>query len=80
MHKKLIFLAAFLFMGLNFIFTTTSLALTHDRVPDRNTYGPLPDIVLDTFGVVDWGLSVSEYLIIIVSNTAVILVIFHKHR
>ncbi|XP_014237769.1 phosphatidylcholine:ceramide cholinephosphotransferase 2-like isoform X2 [Trichogramma pretiosum] len=70
----------FLFMAMNFIFTTLSLALVHERVPDRSVYGPLPDIVLDNIAAVDKALDVSEYLIMIMSNCTVILVIFHKHR
>lgn len=64
----------------NFILTTTSLAITHERVPDRNTYGPLPDVILDHIDAHDWALSVSEVLIMIVSNSAIVLVFFHKHR
>lgn len=67
-------------MVFNFILTTTSLAMLHERVPDRNVYGPLPDIVLDNIEVQNWALDVSEVLIVIVSNSAVLLVIFHKHR
>lgn len=67
-------------MSMNFILTTTSLALVHERVPDRATYGPLPDVVLDNISEQDWALSVSEILIIIMSNAAIILIVFHKHR
>lgn len=67
-------------MTMNFFLTTTSLAMVHDRVPDRATYGPLPDIVLDTISEQEWALSVSEILIIIMSVTAMFFVIFHKHR
>lgn len=71
---------AFLFMVVNFILTTASLAMVHERVPDRNTYGPLPDIVLDNVTAQDWALNVSEVLIMIMSNSAMIFIIFHKHR
>ncbi|XP_034948835.1 phosphatidylcholine:ceramide cholinephosphotransferase 2-like isoform X2 [Chelonus insularis] len=71
---------AFLFMVFNFILTTTSLAMLHERVPDRSLYGPLPDIVLDNIEAQDWALNVSEVLIVIVSNSAMVFVIFHKHR
>lgn len=67
-------------MAVNFIFTTASLAMVHDRVPDRNTYDPLPDIFLDNVTGQDWALNVSEVLIMIVSNSAVVLILFHKHR
>lgn len=71
---------AFLFMVVNFILTTASLAMVHERVPDRNTYGPLPDVVLDNVSAQDWALNVSEVLIMIMSNSAMVLIIFHKHR
>lgn len=76
----MILIAAFLFMVVNFILTSTSLAMLHERVPDRTTYGPLPDIVLDNIETQDWALDVSEVLIMIVSNSAMIFVVFHKHR
>lgn len=54
--------------------------MVHERVPDRNTYGPLPDVVLDNVVAQDWALNVSEVLIMIMSNSAMIFIIFHKHR
>lgn len=71
---------ACLFMVFNFILTTTSLAMLHERVPDRTVYGPLPDVVLDNVEAQDWALDVSEVLIVISSNAAMIFIIFHKHR
>ncbi|XP_053979200.1 phosphatidylcholine:ceramide cholinephosphotransferase 2-like isoform X1 [Hylaeus anthracinus] len=71
---------AFLFMVVNFILTTASLAIVHERVPDRNTYGPLPDVVLDNVAAQDWALNVSEVLIMLMSNSAMVFIIFHKHR
>lgn len=67
-------------MVVNFILTTASLAVVHERVPDRNTYKPLPDIVLDNVAAEDWALNVSEVLIMIMSNSAMVFIIFHKHR
>ncbi|KAG8233362.1 hypothetical protein J437_LFUL005823 [Ladona fulva] len=71
---------ALLFLIINFVLTTASLALVHERVPDRDKYGPLPDVVLDHITAVDWGLSVSEILIMICSNTALLVLLFHRHR
>lgn len=73
------FVALFV-MIINFIFTTTSLAMVHDRVPDREKYAPLPDKFLDTIPALDWALDVSEYLIMISVNATAIVLIFHKHR
>lgn len=71
---------AFLILVVNFIFTTCSLALVHERVPDRDKYPPLSDIVLDHVAPADWALSVSEILIMVATNAAVLVVFFHKHR
>jgi len=60
-----------------FIATTTSLALTHDRVPDTP---PLPDIVLDTVIYQQWGLDVSEILLMVSTVTAILVVLLHTHR
>lgn len=65
---------------LNFIVTLLSLALVHERVPDRDKYGPLPDVFLDRVPALDWGLDVSEYIIMISVNSALLAVLFHKHR
>ncbi|CAG7716201.1 unnamed protein product [Allacma fusca] len=71
---------AFVFLFCNFILATLSLALTHERLPDRNTSKPLPDIVLDNVNTQDWALDVSEILIIIMTAVTFFIMIFHKHR
>lgn len=71
---------ALLLVGFNLFLATVSLAVVHDKVPDRATYGPLPDFVLDNIPAVDWALDVSEILIMIVVNSCVLLITFHKHR
>ncbi|XP_066970890.1 phosphatidylcholine:ceramide cholinephosphotransferase 2-like isoform X3 [Macrobrachium rosenbergii] len=70
-------LLAFLFLFANWIFTTVSLALTHEKVPK---YPPLPDAVLDNINVQEWGLDVSEIIIIVSVYLCVMVVLFHKHR
>ncbi|VEN48676.1 unnamed protein product [Callosobruchus maculatus] len=67
-------------MMFNFILTLISLSLVHERVPDRDVYGPLPDVFLDNVPAYDWALDVSEYIIIVCINTSMITMIFHKHR
>ena len=46
-----------LFMGVGFIATTFSIALTHDRVPD---YAPLPDVILNHVQYKEWDLRVFQ--------------------
>lgn len=63
-----------------FILTLTSLAIVHEKVPDRTVYGPLPDVFLSNVPAMDWGLSVSEYMIIISVTSTLIVSVLHKHR
>ncbi|XP_040581563.1 phosphatidylcholine:ceramide cholinephosphotransferase 2 isoform X2 [Lepeophtheirus salmonis] len=70
-------LIAFIFLAVAWIATTTSLALTHERVPDVN---PLPDIFLDNVVYQSWGLDTSEILIIISMWMAFIVVLCHNDR
>jgi len=64
-------------LGLGFLVTTFSLALTHERVPARP---PLPDIVLDNTTYHAWGLAASEIVIILSLIFASATVFFHSHR
>ena len=73
---KLIVAIIFLICGLSA--SLLSLSMTHDRVP--LDVKPLPDIFLDMLPYETWGLDASEVIIIISTWTAVVLVIFHKHR
>lgn len=75
--EKLKTLVAFIWMVMNFLLTLTSLALTHERVPEVR---PLPDIVLDNVPTFDWALSVSEAIILVLVYSAFIAVILHRHR
>ena len=59
------------------IASTTSLAITHERVPNTTT---LPDIILDNIKYHKWGLDVSEVFLVTLSWTAFLVAFFHKHR
>ena len=65
------------FMGLGQLATAFSIALIHERMPD---YDPLPDVILDHVRYREWGLSISEYLIVSNMVLAALVVIFHRHR
>merc|ERR550525_973090 len=66
-----------IFLGTGFLATTASLAFTHERVPETE---PLPDLFLDHVKYQEWGLDVSE--MILMSNTflAVFIIMLHSHR
>lgn len=71
---------SFLFLFCCVTINMLSLALTHERVPDRTTYGPLPDTFLDNVAPIEWALSASEILIMLSTATSAAVVVFHKHR
>ncbi|XP_050679826.1 phosphatidylcholine:ceramide cholinephosphotransferase 2-like isoform X1 [Leptidea sinapis] len=73
-------IVSFFFLFLCVCINMMSLSLVHERLPDRNTTAPLNDIVLDNVTARDWGLAVSEYLIMISTTVAMLVVVFHKHR
>lgn len=73
-------LSAFLFVCFNCTLNMTSLAIIHDKVPDRDKYPPLPDVVLDNITAVDWALDLSEYLIMASMYSCILVIVFHKHR
>ena len=70
-------LLAGLFLVFAWVATTTSLALTHERLPD---VAPLPDLTLDNVKYQPWGLDASEIVIMVCTLLAFLVTIFHKHR
>ena len=73
---KKTFLSALLLL-VGFLSSTTSLAFTHERVPDA---APLPDLVLDNLPYQPWALEVSEMIIIVSTLSATVVVLAHTHR
>ncbi|KAI4471732.1 sphingomyelin synthetase [Holotrichia oblita] len=73
-------LTAFMVTIISFIFTLLSLSLVHDRLPDREKYGPLPDVFLDNVPAQDWALDISEYIIIVAVWLMIVIMVLHKHR
>ncbi|XP_013186789.1 phosphatidylcholine:ceramide cholinephosphotransferase 2 isoform X2 [Amyelois transitella] len=71
---------SFFFLFICVCINMMSLSLVHERLPDRNKTDPLNDIVLENIGPADWALDVSEYLIMVSTTVAMLVVVFHKHR
>ncbi|XP_026810911.1 phosphatidylcholine:ceramide cholinephosphotransferase 2-like isoform X1 [Rhopalosiphum maidis] len=71
---------ALILLIVNFLITTTSLAVVHERVPDRSLYKPLPDTFLDAVPARDWALDVSEIFIIVSTNLTLLIIASHKYR
>lgn len=73
-------LTAFVILAANMTLATVTLSLVHERVPNREIYGPLPDVFLDNVPPQTWALDVSEILIMVQVNCCILLITFHKHR
>ena len=70
-------LLSFLWLWTGFFATTTSLALTHEKVPDT---APLPDALLDNINYQRWGLDLSEVLLVLNSLIGAVVVFSNIHR
>ena len=79
-EEKLKTLVSFLFMGCMFIVNTFSIALTHDRVPDRNSVPPLPDAILDSITPHPELMHVPDILVMIALFLGLTLILLHQHR
>ena len=56
------------------------LALTHDRVPDRNLIPPLPDAILDSLTPHPELMHLPDVLVMITLFIGLILLLLHQHR
>jgi hypothetical protein len=79
-NEKCKALLSFVFMCFGMFVASVSLALTHDRLPDRKIYKPLPDILLDNIENRENLLRISEMQIIAATLLCIFLFIFHKQR
>ena len=70
-------LVALVFVVVGLCISTLSLAMTHDRLPNVTS---LPDVVLDNVPYQPWGLDACEYIIVVSTVVAAIIVLFHEHR
>lgn len=60
--------------------TAIVMVIVHDRVPDMQTYPPLPDIFLDNIPYMSWAFSMCELTGIILFFIWIAILFFHKHR
>ena len=77
MNKTII---SFVFCFFSWVLTTVTLALVHERVPDRLNATRLPDIFLDNVPEYPWALIVSEAILVFSGLSCAVLVCFHKYR
>lgn len=72
-------LVSFLYALISGIWTSFIMVVVHNRVPNVQKYPPLPDLFLDNIPHISWAFAVSEYLIILMSITFLLILIFHKY-
>ena len=60
--------------------TAIVMVIVHDRVPDMQTFPPLPDIFLDNVPLIPGAFTMCELCGLILFMLTALLLIFHKHR
>lgn len=60
--------------------TAIVMVIVHDRVPDMQTYPPLPDIFLDNVPLIPWAFSICEFTGVMLFSIWACILVFHKHR
>jgi len=71
---------AFLYVLMVSWLTAFVMVIVHDRVPDMETYPPLPDILLDNIPHIPWAFEMCEVSGMTLLVVWLLVVTFHKHR
>ncbi|CAF3628768.1 unnamed protein product [Adineta steineri] len=77
--EKLKTLVSFLYALLSGIWTSFIMVVVHNRVPNVQKYPPLPDLFLDNIPFIHWAFTVSEFIIVVMAITFLLVLIFHKY-
>lgn len=71
---------AYLILMCCLFINSLSLVFTHNRVPDRNIYKPLPDVLLDNINENELALRICEILLIVNVLITTVCILIHKLR
>lgn len=67
------------FATISFI-TAFTMTIVHDRVPNQESFPPLPDVFLDNIPLIPWAFILAEVLGLIMTIIFCLTLLFHKHR
>lgn len=56
------------------------LVIAHERLPNTNSYPPLPDLLLDNLPHVSWAFEAAEFIALILFALFVVVVALHRHK
>lgn len=71
---------AFLYAAFNLVFTTVTITVVHERVPDKSVSPPLPDKFFDYIDRVPWAFTVTEVNGLILTGLWLVQWLFLKHK
>nr|XP_028584355.1 sphingomyelin synthase-related protein 1 [Podarcis muralis] len=63
-----------------FGFTSFVMVIVHERVPDMQTYPPLPDIFLDSVPRIPWAFAMTEVCGVVLCYIWLLVLLLHRHR
>ena len=63
-----------------FLLASFTLAVVHDRLPDKKDYPPLPDVILENIPVMPWAFHLCELCASLLMFFWCLIIVFHKHR
>ncbi|CAF0841890.1 unnamed protein product [Adineta ricciae] len=72
-------LVSFIYALISGIWTSFIMVVVHNRVPNVQKYPPLPDLFLDNIPLIHWAFTVSEFLIVVMGITFLLILMFHKY-
>lgn len=71
---------AFGHLTLSLMVTSVVMVYAHERVPDRKSHPPLPDLLLENLPFMERGFVLAEWCGLLLFAMWLLIVLFHRHR